>query len=81
MTNIFKSRPLAALKSSAAAFKTPAASFKSFLTDESGLSTIEVVLILVVLIGLVIVFKTQINALLNNIFSAINSQASSVYGK
>ena len=34
---------------------------KSFLMDEDGVGVIELVLILVVLIGLVIVFKKQIN--------------------
>ena len=37
---------------------------KSFLMDEDGVGVIELVLILVVLIGLVIVFKKQINTLL-----------------
>lgn len=37
------------------------------------------VLILVVLIGLVIVFKKQINTLLTNIFKQINSKSKEVY--
>ena len=40
---------------------------KRFLMEEDGVGVIEVVLILVVLIGLVIVFKTQINKLLTGI--------------
>ena len=47
---------------------------KSFLMDEDGVGVIELVLILVVLIGLVIVFKKQINTLLTNIFKQINRQ-------
>ncbi len=43
------------------------------------MGVIEVVLILVVLIGLVIVFKGQINKLLNNIFTEINKQSKEVY--
>ena len=39
-----------------------------FLEQEDGVGVIEVVLILVVLIGLVIIFKGQITALLNDIF-------------
>ena len=35
---------------------------KSFLMDEDGVGVIEIVLILVVLIGLVIIFKKQINS-------------------
>nr|WP_330389565.1 Flp1 family type IVb pilin [Pseudobutyrivibrio sp. OR37] len=36
-------------------------------------------MILVVLIGLVIIFKNQLNSLVNNIFNQINSQARRVY--
>ncbi len=50
-----------------------------FLRQEDGVGVIEVVLILVVLIGLVIVFKGQINDLLENIFKEINSQSKEVY--
>ena len=52
-----------------------------FFTDESGISTIELVLILVVLISLVLIFKSSITSLLNTIFSQINSQAGEVYKK
>lgn len=52
---------------------------REFIRGEEGLGTIEMVLILVVLIGLVIVFKTQINKLLTNIFTEINKQAKEVY--
>ena len=52
---------------------------KSFLMDEDGVGVIELVLILVVLIGLVIVFKKQINTLLTNIFKQINSKSKEVY--
>jgi len=51
----------------------------SFLKNEDGVGVIEVVLILVVLIGLVIIFKGQINKLLNDIFKEINSQSKEVY--
>jgi Flp pilus assembly pilin Flp len=50
-----------------------------FLSDEEGVGTIETVLILVVLIGLVLIFKSQIRSLLNTIFEQINSQAGEVY--
>jgi len=61
--------------------------FKNALKDhinyifsgESGIGTIELVLILVVLIALVIVFKGRINDLLTNIFDQIDSSAQSVY--
>lgn len=52
---------------------------KEFLKDEEGVGVIELVLILVVLIGLVIIFKKQLNTLLGNIFKQINSQSKEVY--
>ncbi|MEY8356540.1 Flp1 family type IVb pilin [Lachnospiraceae bacterium 54-53] len=50
-----------------------------FIKGEDGIGVIEVVLILVVLIGLVIIFKKQITTLLDNIFKEINSQSKEVY--
>lgn len=50
-----------------------------FLEQEDGVGVIEVVLILVVLIGLVIIFKGQITELLNSIFDEINKQSKEVY--
>lgn len=52
---------------------------QNFFKEESGIGVIEVVLILVVLIGLVIIFKGQITSLLNDIFDQINSQSKEVY--
>jgi len=52
---------------------------KAFIREEDAIGVIEVVLILVVLIGLVIIFKKQITALLNNIFAEINKQSKEVY--
>ena len=52
---------------------------KAFWTEEDGVGVIEVVLILMVLIGLVIIFKKQINDLLNNVFKEINKQSKEVY--
>lgn len=50
-----------------------------FFGSEDGVGTIELVLILVVLIGLVLIFKAQIRSLLNTVFEQINSQSSEVY--
>lgn len=50
-----------------------------FFHQEDGVGVIESVLILVVLIGLVIIFKSQITELLNNIFSEISKQSKEVY--
>ena len=52
---------------------------RAFAADESGVGVIELVLVLVVLIGLVIIFKKQINTLLENIFKQINSKSKEVY--
>ena len=52
--------------------------WNAFWRQEEGVGVIEVVLILV-LIGLVIIFKTQITKLLENIFKEIESQSKEVY--
>ena len=53
--------------------------FVEFMRQEDGVGVIEGVLILVVLIGLVIIFKEQITKLLNNIFKEIEKQSKEVY--
>lgn len=52
--------------------------FKDFIREEDGMGTVEVILIIVVLIGLVIIFKKQLTQIVNNIFSKISSQANSI---
>ncbi len=52
---------------------------QAWIYEEDGIGVIEIVLILVVLIGLVIIFKKQITTLLNNVFKEINSQSKEVY--
>lgn len=47
---------------------------KKFWRDESGMGTVEVILIIVVLIGLVIVFKEQISQIVEDIFKAIREE-------
>ena len=49
--------------------------WKNFLTEEEGIGVVEVILILVVLIGLVIIFKKEITALINDIFAKITERA------
>lgn len=53
--------------------------WKAFCRNEDGLGVIEVVLILVVIIGLVIIFKKQITTLLESIFKEIEKQSKEVY--
>lgn len=52
---------------------------RAFLKEEDGIGVIEIVLILVVLIGLVIIFKKQITTLLEGIFKEIEKQSKEVY--
>ena len=51
---------------------------KEFLIEEDGMGTVELILIIVVLISLVIIFKTQLTNLVNNVFQKITSQANSI---
>lgn len=51
---------------------------RDFFMEEEGMGTVEMILIIVVLIGLVIIFKEQLNDLVNDIFKKIVSQANSI---
>ena len=51
---------------------------KELPADERGVGVVEMILILVVLIGLVIIFKKQLTNLVNSIFETINSKAGSI---
>jgi Flp pilus assembly pilin Flp len=52
--------------------------FKKFLLDEEGVGVVEMILIVVVLIGLVVLFKSKLTTLVTNIFSTITDQAGKV---
>lgn len=51
----------------------------ALLRDESGMGTIEMVLLIVVLITLVLIFRTRISKVLDKILDQINSSASGVW--
>lgn len=51
--------------------------FRQFLREEDGIGVVEIILILVVLIGLVIVFKSQLTSIVTTIFSKISSKVNS----
>ena len=51
---------------------------KEFMKDESGMGVVEVILIILVLIGLVIIFQTQIKRVVQNIFKTITSKTGQV---
>ena len=53
-------------------------SIKQFFLEEDGMGTVEVILIIVVLVGLVLIFKDQITTIVNSIFSKITSQTNKV---
>lgn len=52
--------------------------WKAFLREEDGMGTVEIILIIVVLVGLVIVFKSQITELVQSIFGKITSQSQKI---
>ena len=51
---------------------------RGFWQDNRGVGVIEIVLILVVLIGLVLIFKDQITTIVNNAFASISGNAGKI---
>ena len=51
---------------------------KSFIRDEEGMGTVEVILIIVVLVGLVLIFKNQITSIVNSLFDSITNKSNEV---
>ena len=45
--------------------------FRQLMTEEDGMGTVEIILIIVVLVGLVILFKGQITKVVEDIFKKI----------
>ena len=59
--------------------KSKAIALQQVLGKKSqGMGTVEVILIIVCLVGIVIIFKSQITELVESIFSKITSQANRV---
>ena len=52
--------------------------FKDFLKEEEGMGTVEIILIIVVLVGLVIIFKAQLRSLVQSVFEKITSDSSTI---
>lgn len=52
--------------------------FREFLFEEEGVGVVELILILVVLIGLVIIFKKQLTNIVNDIFQTITDKAGKI---
>lgn len=51
---------------------------RDFIQEEDAVGVVEIILILVVLIGLVIIFKEQLTELVKNILSKITKQSNSI---
>lgn len=51
---------------------------KDFLREEDGMGTVEIILIIVVLVGLVIIFRDQITKIVNSIFTKIITQTNRI---
>lgn len=51
---------------------------RSVLQDNAGMSVVELLLILVVIIALVLIFKTQLTDLVNTIFQKITSESAGI---
>ena len=52
--------------------------FRQFIKEEDGMGTVEVILIIVVLVGLVVIFKEKITEIVNSIFSKITNQTKKI---
>lgn len=52
--------------------------WKDFWKEEDGMGTVEIILIIVVLISLVMIFKTQLTNLVGSIFEKIVRQANTI---
>lgn len=48
------------------------------LKEDRGIGVVEIILILVVLIGLVVIFKSELTSLVESIFDTIHSESSGI---
>lgn len=51
---------------------------KNFLKEEDGMGVVEVILIIVVLVGLVLIFKNQLTAIVKSVFETISSNVDKI---
>ncbi len=49
---------------------------KELMFNEDGMGVVEIVLIILVLVGLALIFKNQITAIANGIYTSIKNQVS-----
>ena len=52
--------------------------FRPFTDDESAVAVVELILILVVLIGLVVIFRDQLTTIIGTIFERIASDSAAI---
>ncbi len=50
----------------------------AFVQEEEGMGTVEIILIIVVLISLVMIFKTQLRSLVNRVFQKITQDSNTI---
>ncbi len=50
--------------------------FKRVLKENDGMGVVEVILIILVLVGLVLIFKNQITSIVKSVFETISSEIS-----
>lgn len=54
---------------------------KNFIKEEDGVGVVEIILILVILIGLVVIFKSNITQVVQNALNAVSTNSNSIIGK
>jgi hypothetical protein len=54
---------------------------RDFLTEEDGIGVVEIILILVILIGLVLIFKEEIEKIVKNAFKTIKDDSGEIIGE
>ena len=54
--------------------------WKEFCLEEDGIGVVEIILILVILIGLVLIFKKNISDIVESAFKQINGDSKSIIG-
>ena len=52
--------------------------WKEFLEEEDGVGVVEIILILVILIGIVLIFKNNITEIVESAFDKINGDSDSI---
>ena len=54
------------------------AKLREYFYDEAGMGTVEMILIIVVLVGLVLILKNQITSIVNTLFESITAKTGSI---